>query len=85
MSSLCDNLMVQENNFRIVSAAFNGAGSVNFKFLCRFLSIRIFQEGVSLIYEGILPSKSPPKFTNLVTMMHPNDNMVNINDSCGIS
>ena len=36
----------------------------------------MFQEGVSLIYEGILPSKSPPKFTNLVTMMHPNDNMV---------
>ena len=33
---------------------------------------------MSLIYEGILPSKSPPKFTNLVTMMHPNDNMVNI-------
>ena len=38
--------------------------------------IKQFQEGVSLVYEGILPGSPTPKFTNLVTMVHPNDNMV---------
>ena len=40
------------------------------------LIVETFQEGVSLIYEGILPGNTAPKFTNLVTMVHPNDNMV---------